>query len=287
MNNNLLLFSGGADSVYVAYKLLETSKEDLTLFILCSETTAFGLKKNDLIKLQPLLNELRKYGRFRVVYHKIEENKINSWEVDRWLNYSILVLADDLNSGRFQNIICGTTWEQVDASYFKNSSVRGISPIIDGPNFFDKHISNGKLWFPLIDNTFHENFNRLQLIKNIPSNLMELCLTDTSKQYINDKVKSLISQGYTSTDFDNWRHEKNREYGGGKRDLSYTYWIRIIDGQDSFSAKKGVATDGLDLNFDIVTNKQQCIDWYTNIEYNPVIDYCLLKWNEDKTAFKP
>lgn len=288
MAKNLVLFSGGADSAYLTYKLLVDTQDEITLLVLAhDQDLCSGLSRKKILSMQPLIAKLRTYRDFKVIYHLVDESKVTSWNIDKWFDYSIVAFANDFNNGVYDKLVSGTTWEQHDIQSFKNSSIRGIRHTITGQKVFDSYITKGQLWNPLVTNDIHDKFNRWHLLKFMPADLMSLVDIDNTKQLYNDKVRQLISEGYTASDVDTWRQEKSREYGGGNRDLVFLAWIHLIDGNSSFFVKKGVATDGVDVNFTQVTTKQECIDWYTTIEYNRVIDYSLVKWGLGKEAFNP
>lgn len=288
MKNILILFSGGADSTYLVYKMLTETLDKITVAILCSEQKRVsGLTKNEIIAIQPLLNKLKTYRNFEVIYHLVDDSKITSWDKDSWFGYSVEAFANDFNNSVYDELMCGTTWEQIDIQAFKNSDVKGIRPYIGGQKMFSDKISKGTLKFPLIDNSIHENFNRWHLLKYMPENLFPFFIFDTTKKILNDKVTELMSKGYTAANLNEWRKENSLIYGGGKRELSFVSWIHIIDDNGGFPVTKGVATDGVKINFDYVTNKKQCIDWYSNIEYNKPIDQSLAKWNLGKESFVP
>lgn len=288
----LVLFSGGYDCVYLTYRLLVDTTDDITLVVLGSNNgLGGGISKDDIVKIQPVIQQLKTYRDFKVIHHAVDPNKVTSFLADHWHAYGIIAFADDINAGVYDRIASGTSWEQHDIQHHKHDPYKGsIRVEIDSiytPNLIDK----SKIWLPFLTHDFHTNYNRFQLHKYIPLELS--VLVDEQKSRWNKilwdlKAVECLARGWTSDDFDNWRREKSREYGGGSRDLTCTTWV-ILEYNKTFPAIKGISKNGKDINFLRVTNKQECIDWYSTLEYSPPVDKTLKKWNitlEDVNALE-
>jgi hypothetical protein len=67
--------------------------------------------------------------------------------------------------------------------------------------------------------------------------------------------------------------------------MSYTTWINL-ENELPVHVKNGVAFPYEKKNNDYrkITNKQQCIEWYSTIEFNPPLDYTLIDWDLTKEA---
>jgi hypothetical protein len=105
----------------------------------------------------------------------------------------------------------------------------------------------------------------------------------------NKRVLSLMDSGYTASDVDEWRQEKSYEYSGTtSRDCIWRYWIKFEE-NGRFRARKGLAEDvPSDLVIpDYVTTKEEFQTWYNTIEWNPRIDYGLMKWGLTKDDWTP
>jgi hypothetical protein len=286
MAKNLILFTGGYDSTYLAYKYLVDTTDEITLLVMCSENRrADGLTKEQLIRIQPTIKKLKTYRDFKVIYHVVEENKVDSWYMDEWYRYATTVFSDDLNNGTYDNLIMGTSWEQHDGQYFKNISVRGITTSISYLKNPTKGLTNGKILAPLITHDIHQNFNRWHIFKHMPEELISTIVQyNPAKQAFDKIVKIGISLGWTADDLDNWRKEKNREYGGGNRDLSYTHWALTHIGTEVVHIS-GISDETNKNKQFTIKSKQDCIDWCSTIEFNPKTDYSLIKWNLSKEDF--
>lgn len=299
------MFTGGSDSTYVAYKLLTETSDEVTLMMNVS-TSARGESKasNWLIvpdqfeRLVALISELRTYRDLKVRWNAAVPSNISSFDVDSWISYGIHTAADDFNSGIYDRLVTGLSWEQNDNALFKHSKVKGLSNLIDGPRVFHSKVRRGSLWNPLVTHDFHENYGRWHVLKYLPENLRRKALVcanasdpcgDCSKCLLDSRVTELMGKGYTSSDVDDWRRERCLEYGGGNgRYLPYTIWIRI-DGRDGrHRTKRGVAEDcPMDELPMFASTKEELIRWYDTIEYNPQIDYRIQRWGLTKDAWSP
>jgi hypothetical protein len=302
MAKNLLFFTGGVDSTYLAYKLLTDTTDDVTLLVVASQTdNADGLGKQKILNMQPVITELRKIREMPVKYLKVEDSDITSFDLDRWNIYAMTKLAADFNNGTYDRLVSGTSWEQMDGKFFKHSEVRGLSTHLDGPGVWSQLTTRGELWNPLITHEIHQNYNRWHVLKYLPDNLMQHNIScDTGarepnkcnvcdKCGFNNRVKDLMSKGYTASDVDEWRREKSYDYSGStSRDCNWRSWIKFEEA-GRLKTKKGLAEDvPADLVIpEYVTTKDEFRTWYSTIEWNPRIDYGLMKWGLTKDDWVP
>jgi hypothetical protein len=289
MAKNLILFSGGYDSTYLVYKYLVDTSDEITLLVMTSENNlADGLNRSQLLQMQPTLKQLKTYRDFKVIYHVIDKDKVNSWYMDEWYRYSTTVFADDLNNGTYDSLMIGTSWEQHDGQYYKNSLVRGITPSASLMKNPTKGLTRGRFLAPLITHDIHDNFNRWHIFKYMPEELLTTITQKNPGKLAFDEIVQIgmSSLGWTASDVDSWRQEKNREYGGGSRDLSYPFWTPTHLGKENIHIT-GVADEKNRGKMITVKTKQDCIDWYSTVEYNFKTDYSLITWNLSKDDFNP
>lgn len=293
MAKNLILFSGGMDTTYLTYKFLVDTSDEITLLILWGgqQFYASSVIKEVVFSMQPILKELKKYRDFKVIYHKVDRTKITSWDLDIHYAYATKAFADDFTNGTYDNLITGISWESHDGQYFKHSLVQGFSTTIAATKHPTKGFTRGRHWAPLLTQDIHLNYNRWHVHKYLPEDLKSLVFnvpTAQDKLHFDIAVKSFIAKGWTASDLDDWRRIKAREYGGGSRDISYHQWFPIHMGLGIIT-RPGVAIDDTVIRYlkPHVTTKEECIEWYTNIEYNVGTDSRLIKWNLTKEAYNP
>lgn len=290
----LVLFSGGRDSVYLTYKLLADTSDDVTLVVLLKgggideHILSSGVNYYDLPAVIEPMIELQKYRKFNVIVHTPRKEQVQSFVNDHWHNYGINLFAQDLNEGKYDRIASGVTYEQDDAYIYGSRTAKEYQGMLrcriehnHTPNIVDK----SKIWQPLLTHDIHENFTRWHVLKYMPEHLSESIDTKRpeSKTVCDNTVRRLIAKGWNADDFDNWRKEKNREYGGGNRDMDILYWIYLENEQPLFQ-KEGVALPNRNPAPRKITTKQQGIEWYDTVEFNPPLDHTLVQWNLTKEA---
>ena len=304
MSKNLVLFSGGLDSTYLAYKLLTDTTDEITLLtVVTNNRYCAGLNANQVRMMQPLVAELRKIREFEMKYLYAGPENITSIEMDWWNTYPMYRFADKFNDGTYDKLVSGTTWEQLDGLFYKHSNAKiQQAKHKDAPKLFNSLVQRGELWNPLITHDFHQNFNRWHVLKYLPENLRKKSITCNSgtgdnacgvcdKCGWNNKVQSMINNDSTAADLDDWRRTKSLEYGGtGTRDCSWRWWINLEEGREAICfPSKGLAEDvpaDIEIVFPIDT-KEKFIKWYSTIEYSPVIDSWLMKWGKTKNDWNP
>ena len=316
MAKNLILFSGGMDSTYLAYKYLVDTHDEITLVVLCkpqqsnqfpttpeerkinltkSKIGQFGL---DPFQIQDVIKKLKTYRDFNVIYHSIDVSKITNFQLENWYKYSKKVFADNLNNGTYDTVMSGSTWEQHDGQYFKSGLITGLTSTYDLLNNPTKGLTQGRFCAPLLTHDIHSNFNRWHIFNHMPQELIDIIElaripVGAPENGFNikstwDKItKAAIRKGWTASDLDDWRRTKSREYGGGSRDALYTTWSSIEFLGLYHVRSNGVATDGSNIKYDnnIIRTKAGHIDWMTTIEYNYNVDYKLVDKGLGKDDF--
>ena len=303
MSKNLILFSGGLDSSYLAYKLLTDTSDEITLLAVVSENgLCEGINRQQVLNMQPLIKELKSIRNFDMKYLYADSSEVTSIEMDRWNTFPMYKFASEFANGTYDKLVSGTTWEQCDGAFFKHSSVRGYPKHLDAQKIFSSLTDKGSLWNPLMTHDIHQNFNRWHVLKYLPENLSSKSISCSAgktedsrcgqcdKCALNSRVRTMIGNGATASDVDDWRRTKSLEYGGtGTRDSGTQRWIMLEEFGSMSNTKKGVADDiPDDLEIpSVITNKEDFIKWYSTIEYITALDYRLIKWGLDKTAWNP
>lgn len=178
MSKNLLLFSGGGDSTYLAYKLLTETTEEITLLIICSnDNVANGLNDKKLTTFYPILKKFKNIRDFNIIYHKAEKELIDNVKYDNWFNYSIKRFAKDFDNGTYDNFVTSCSWEQNNGYFMKNYKIKGVRPYFEAKNHFETTVKRGKFWSPLVEHDFHEKYNRYHLNKYLPEDYKKLSIS--------------------------------------------------------------------------------------------------------------
>jgi len=291
----IVLFSGGRDSIYLAYKLLADTSDEITLVVLLKGGSDENILKSgvnyyDLSTIIETMIELRRYRKFDLIIHTPEKHQVQSFVNDHWHNYALNLFAKELNEGKYDRIASGITWEQEDS--YENcckhaKEFKGMLRCNVNYNHTPNNIDKSKIWQPLLTHDIHSNFNRWHVLKHMPEHLSNSIDTKRaeSKNVFDDTVRRFISKGWRANDLDEWRKEKSREYAGGSsdRDMSYTTWI-YLENEQPLLQKEGVAFPNRNLAPRKITTKQQCIEWYDTVEFNPPVDHTLVQWNLTKEA---
>ena len=282
MAKKLILFSGGYDSTYLTYKYLVDTNDDITLVVLCSSFSLTGaLAPGEILEIQNTIKQLKTYRDFNVKYHVVDPNKANSWYTEHWYNYAISVFENDIKNGVYDNIVIGTTYEQHDGQYCKNISTPGLYTSM----LFMSKREKYNLLAPLITHDIHDNFCRWHTFKYMPIALQDTIISKfPAKNKYDQLIKIFIDRGWTAENVNDWRREKNREYGGGKRDMLPNHWIITHLGIPEIKLT-GIADESRKMIIVSSKNKESCIDWYSTIEYTPPVDYSLDRWLLTKEDF--
>lgn len=307
--NTLIMFSGGADSTYLAYKLLTETTDNITLLSVISDSrfgnhdVHWAIDSKRQYFLLRLIKKLQTYRNFKFELVPVDRSKITCFEEDKWCQYGMKHVVEDFNIGKYDRLATGISWEQMDGKFFKNSNARGLSSFINGNTVFKKYFQRGVFWNPLVDDDFHQNYNRWHVLNYLPEDLYnDSLICSKPKYFYNDNVPTSYNCGacskclfdakvrtfQCSSDLDDWRVEKSLEYGGGNgRYCTYISWIHVHERVGNYSVKRGISIDGDKEIPPIVTNKEELIRWYNTIEYNPPVDYTLKRWGLGPDGWDP
>lgn len=276
----LLCYSSGYDSAYLAHKLLTETDYDLTLLTLCSfeEFRSWRASSTHIKKILESTKELAKIRKFNHKYHTVDNSTL-TFQTDDWLCYTVSHFSKSINDGEYDCIMSGQTWEQNDGYFFRDLKIKGLSNHIESQKIIKQKRLEGKVVFPLNDETFHKNFGRWHIFKHIPSNLKRHCLPchldppcmRCAKCLYDRKVQQLIDNGISEQEFTKWRQEKNLEYGGGNgRSCAPMLWIRFeSDIKIPFTPQPNL----------LIETKEEFIQWYQTIPYNLPLYLRMKKWN--------
>jgi hypothetical protein len=305
MSKDLVLFSGGLDSSYLAYKLLSDTSNEITLLSVVTDCgMAGGLFGGQVLQMQPLIAELKKIRSFKMKYLYAGKNEITSHHLDWWNIYPMHRFAEDFNNGKYDRLVSGSNWEMLDGSFHKHSNPEiQQAKHIAGPKVFASLTQRGELWNPLVTHDFYQNFNRWHALKHTPENIRSKisCGSGIEENQCNlcdkclftNKVSKMMKSGATASDVDDWRRSKSHEYTESTtRDCSWRWWIHLEENKEAGFypfLEKGLAEDvppDLKITFPIKT-KEEFIKWYSTIEYSPVIDAWLKKWGLTKNDWTP
>lgn len=265
-----MLFSGGADSAYIAYKILTETTDELTTFTMVNNPndpgpTEWTPRKRFTVRLPKLLDELQKIRPFKTIEHSPSNKEIHS-ENDNHYLYGIEWVASYMNDGTYDRFVTGRTWEQQNKSVFKGSQLKGTPTYFASVNLWNKLVTRGVMWDPLVDNSFDEDYNRWHALQNLPQNIARHTIschnpklnedeTDVSdcnvcyKCLWNEKTRQFIDRGLTAKHLNTWRRMKSLEYGGGNN-LSATirYWIPLELGKGELYKVKDSSGNWILLN---------------------------------------
>ena len=273
MKRTLLAFSGGIETAYIAWKLLTETEDELTCLFLKTPNSVgrrqFDGDIHQYKKIQPLITELKKIRPFEVILKQCQEHEFN-FETEHYYTFFINFAAPLLNLGIYDRIATGRTWEQAGQKILSDPNLNGSPSSIAGKRLFDRLVTKGELWNPLVTHDFKQNFTKAHAIQELPQNILsktfscvtpmlnendeyhacDLCFKCLSIKNINKK----LSQGKTPEEIDAWRIEKSYEYGGGQVMAPFRYWIYL---------EMGVELPP-HINQPKFVNKQQIIDYVLN-----------------------
>lgn len=295
--NTVLCYSGGHDSIYLAYKLLTSTTDDITLLILCSDDDKchWGLRSKQVELLQKGLKELKGYRDFSTIFHTVDVTKITSLLNDSQMSYAVEFMAPLINNSTYDQVSAGRSWEQTDGYYFNPElglNIKGFATDINAQRLAKKLFTRGSFTYPLVDSTFHKNYGRWHLFKYLPSTLLAASISyaippdysidpnaNLTSEKINDKfifdylVKQKIEEGYTLEDYTVWRQEKDLEYGGGDNRSCLS---RIWAGREVENNSKYLPGPNH------VLTKEQFKEWYKTTAYK---DFSMFQWNVETYPF--
>ena len=284
MTKTIMLFSGGADSAFIAYKLLTETTDELTTLTLMSEPgelVSWSPRGRFLLRLDALLNELQKIRSFTVIKKIVKQEEIHP-ENDHAYLYGIEYVAPFINDGTYDRFVTGRTWEQQNQSLFKGSTITGTPTYFASCNLWTKLTTRGEMYDPLVDATFYPHFNRWHILKHLPENISRYtischnpkvsddgtAITDCDACYKclwEEKAKEFISKGYSAEQLNAWRRLKSLEYGGGNNvSCPMRYWLPLEMGKGDIL--NYIKADGISVklsNKNIIASVLQSEDNYT------------------------
>lgn len=247
----LMLFSGGADSAYIAYKILTETTNELTALTFVNSddfSVAWTPRRRFLMRIDNLFAELKKIRDFTVIKKPVLSTEIHP-ENDNPYLYGIEWAADAINNGTYDEYVTGRTWEQQNQSLFKGSTVKGTPTYFASVNLWNKLVTRGRMYDPLVDNSYHVGFNRWHILKYLPPNIRQYTISCHNPRFNaeatdvvecgtcykclwEEKTQEFIDKGYSAEQLNAWRRLTALEYGGGN-DLSapIRYWISLEMGK--------------------------------------------------------
>jgi hypothetical protein len=298
----VLLFTGGFDSTYLAYKILTDTSDELSLYVMKAERFSpynpdWAATPYMFNNISAVISELKKIRKFEVIEETVDVNQI-TFDIDNPNSYAVYKLIPKINDGTYDRIATGHSYDHCSMRYFKYLDMPGVGGDKMAKKLFENTAKRGSLWFPFITHDIHKNYGKYHAIKNLPENLKSKtisCLSATStssgpcgrcgKCEINNVTKNFMSKGYTSDDIQSWMEEKSLEYGGGNRNAPPPLWIRI--------ANKGILNVfeyGLDNNntkkYVKVNDAKSFAEWWDTVVYNYPIDLKIKKWNRTSEDWK-
>jgi hypothetical protein len=247
MLKTIMLFSGGADSAFIAYKILSETDDELTALVLVNEpegSITWAHKETHIFKLNSLVDELKKIRNFQVIIKQVSKKEIHPENNHVYL-YGIEYVAPYINDGTYDRFVTGRTWEQQNQSLFKGSLIKGTPTYFASKNLWDKLTKRGTLWDPLVDGTFYKEFNRWHILKYLPNSIRDRTVSCHYPKFNEEhsdvvacgvcykclweeKVQEFFDKGYTSEQITAWRRLKSLEYGGGNNISSpMRYWLPV------------------------------------------------------------
>jgi hypothetical protein len=253
MVNTVLAFSGGGDSSYVLYRLLTDTQDNVTA-ILFEKPEDQHVKLNIYppsinVRIDSLVARLKQIRDFTFERVQVTNADITK-NTDHYLLYFINYCSGKVNSGQYDRLATGRSWEQVDQVQIQGK--QGTPTDYAMQNLFQKVCTRGQVWHPLATHDFHDKYNRYYLLQNMPQDILQLtvscanptilsggsdvedcrkcfkCLWDT-------KVKQLIHDGWNVQQINTWRKLKAIQYGGGNGlTAPIRYWIPVEMGRDFY-----------------------------------------------------
>jgi 7-cyano-7-deazaguanine synthase in queuosine biosynthesis len=240
----LVAFSGGTDSTYVMYKLLTETDDEVTAILFKKDeiTEVLNLAPNlSYTNVPYVLEELRKIRPFKFIEHFIQSKNQDN-ETKHYYTYFIKYAAPFLNDGTYDRIVTARTWEQYNQNIF-NSNLKGSMAEIAAKRLFQREVTRGYIWNPLVTHDFHQNFNKAHVFLNLPENLMKYVNSCVSPDIKNDmavscgrcykclfnaKVRSFLAVGHSPDRIQKWTETKCYEYGGDSGlSAPIRKWIKI------------------------------------------------------------
>lgn len=290
-----LLFSGGADSIYLAYKLLSDTKDDVTLVTVTtpenfSDHPIWSARPDRVSMMNRVIEELKLIRGFSI--HDIKSNlKDITFQLDNPVPYAVKNLIPFINDETYDRITIGYSWDHCSLQYFKNLMLPGISGDKISKKIFDTEAKRGSLWLPLMTHEIDDKYGKYHALKNLPSNLkdkMVSCLRVNGKSQcggtcgkclINNIVQHMINKGYSAADVQEWIEENSLSFGGGNRYAPSIQWLEWSMNKGRKNWTTGLNHDSPGTNI-IINSKEEFIQWWDTQEFNLPADRTIIKWNK-------
>jgi len=280
----IMMFSNGADSAFIAHKILTETTDELTTLTLVNDpsgTVSWAPRGRFLMRFDALIEELQKIRPFTSIKKTVLQSEIHP-ENDNHYLYAVEYVAPFMNNGTYDRFVTGRTWEQQNQSLFKGSTLKGTPTYFASKNLWNKLVTQGTAWDPLVDGSFYEGFNRWHILKYLPENIRRhtischnpkinsdgISVTDCGKCYKclwEQKTQEFIDNGYTAEQLNAWRRLKSLDYGGGNNvSCPIRFWLPLEMGRGdilSYTRSNGTVVK-LDTKEKII-NILQTEDHYT------------------------
>ena len=242
----LLAFTGGIETAYIAWKVLTETSDDLTCVFL-HVVDKQGVRQFDgdihqYNKILPLVEELKKIRPFNFYKKDCQRSEITE-ELNHYYPFFINFAAPYLNSGVFDRIATGRTWEQAGQKILSDPNLMGSPSSIAGQRLFNKLVRRGKLWNPLVTHDYKQNFTKAHAIQELPPEILSKtfsCVTPLKDEHDDlhacgacfkylwiKNVTEKLASGITPEQIDEWRIQTSYEYGGGNIMAPLRYWIYL------------------------------------------------------------
>jgi hypothetical protein len=291
-----LLFTGGADSTYLAYKLLSDTKDDLTLVTVTtpenfSDHPLWSARPDRVSMIKRVIQELKLIREFSI--HDIKSNLNDiTFELDHPAPYAVKKLIPFINNQTYDRVAMGYSWDQQSLQYFKNLILPGISGDKISKKIFDREAKRGGIWLPLMTHEIDDKYGRYHALKNLPSNLKDKlvsclrvngnhqCGNTCGKCLTSIIVQKMIDEGYSAGDIEEWTQEKSLSFGGGKRHAPSPLWLEWS--ANKFSRKRIIAGLNHEIpgTVTIINSKEEFVQWWDTFEFNFQADRTIIKWKK-------
>jgi len=278
----LVSFSGGFDSTYIMYKLLKETNHEITAVCF------YGYHKDICMSVQPKLSviqpnlnflvaELKKIRDFTFITKEIQREEFTEDNefLSRYLvegekppvssgplDYFIWWAIPGINAGLYDTLVHGISWEQMRKKYKTTDGTEGSPKHVEAEKKLNRHASNARMWFPLLNHDFHHKFNRWHIFKHMPENLQKYCISCASPVVDEDSIKEPCGYCFkclwdkftknvvehdvmNAEQLEEYRYKKALEYGGGNGiTATMRYWIPVeMQARKSYYHVDGLVLD--------------------------------------------
>ncbi len=180
-------------------------------------------------RLPFLVAELQQIRPFEFIVQQIDTSDP---ELCHWYLQAVHYAAPLLNSGAFDRMATGRTWEQHDQSCYKGKNKKGTPSEIAVGKLWAREVTQGVLWNPLETNEYHHEFCRAHALTELPPNIKALTnscpfpiINEAGDDSENcgechhclwaEKVQELLAAGKNTNQINVYRKLKGIQYGGG------------------------------------------------------------------------